>query len=98
MTQASGGELCQVISLRLSLLRVYHCANPYINPGFPPVAGHLQGRLTTSRLGSPRVWASAGKWMTAPFHVPLPSTYLGPTGLMWLIYMSFSCLIESAVD
>lgn len=98
MTQASGGELCQVISLRLLLLRVYHCANPYINPGFPRVAGNLWGRLTTSCLGSRRAWASAGKRRTAPFHVSLPSTYLGPTELMRLIYMFLSCLIESAVD
>lgn len=42
MTQASGGERCQVISLRLLLLRVYHNANPYINPGIPRVTGNLQ--------------------------------------------------------
>lgn len=98
MTQASGGEPCQVISLRLLLLRVYHCANPYINPGFPRVAGNLRGRLNTSCFGSPKAGASAAKGMTAPFHVPLPPTYLGPAELMQLIYMFFSCLIESAVD
>ena len=75
MAQASGGERCQVISLRLLQLRVYQGANPYINPGIPRVTRNLRGHLTTSWLGSPepghRRHTDEGSLSCLPFRLPI---------------------------